>query len=130
MPPSPSVLATALALAAVFATGGGGYWPLVALEVLFGALWALDFPARRTSLYALVGPGRVASAVSLETVSMQVAKMTGPVMAGVGLARLGPAAVLRRGGGPLRGPDCSSRSGSPRGSAAPRARPALPWQPP
>src|SRR6267142_5244798 len=36
-------LVTALALAAVFAAGRGGFWPMVALEVLFGALWALDF---------------------------------------------------------------------------------------
>jgi predicted MFS family arabinose efflux permease len=85
-------LATALALTAVFASGRGAYWPLVALEVLFGVLWALDFPARRTALYSLVGPSRVATAVSLETVSMQLAKMAGPVLAGIGLARLGPAA--------------------------------------
>lgn len=84
-------LATGLALAAVFAAGRGSFWPMVGLEVLFGVLWALDFPARRTALYALVGPRRVATAVSLETVSMQVAKMIGPVLAGVGLARLGPA---------------------------------------
>jgi MFS family permease len=84
-------LATGLALATVFAAGWGGFWPMVGLEVLFGVLWALDFPARRTALYALVGPRRVATAVSLETVSMQVAKMIGPVLAGVGLARLGPA---------------------------------------
>ena len=87
-------LATALALTAVFASGRGAYWPLVALEVLFGVLWALDFPARRTALYALVGPSRVATAVSLETVSMQLAKMVGPVLAGVGLAHLGPAACF------------------------------------
>jgi MFS family permease len=84
-------LVTGAALAAVFATGRGGFWPLVGLEMLFGALWALDFPARRTALYALVGSRRVAAAVSLETVSMQVAKMIGPVLAGIGLARLGPA---------------------------------------
>ena len=84
-------LVTALALAAVFAAGRGGFWPMVGLEMLFGVLWALDFPARRTALYALVGPRRVATAVSLETVSMQVAKMIGPVLAGIGLARLGPA---------------------------------------
>jgi len=84
-------LATGLALAAVFAAGRGGFWPMVGLEVLFGVLWALDFPARRTALYALVGPRRVATAVSLETVSMQVAKMIGPVLAGIGLARIGPA---------------------------------------
>ena len=71
-------LVTALALAAVFAAGRGGFGPLVGLEMLFGVLWALDFPARRTALYALVGPRRVATAVSLETVSMQVAKMVGP----------------------------------------------------
>jgi predicted MFS family arabinose efflux permease len=82
---------TGLALAALFFTGRGGFWPMVALAVLFGVLWAVDFPARRTALYALVGPRRVASAVSLETVSMQVAKMVGPVLAGVGLARVGPA---------------------------------------
>jgi MFS family permease len=84
-------LATGLALAAVFAAGRGSFWPMVGLEVLFGILWALDFPARRTALYALVGPRRVATAVSLETVSMQVAKMIGPVLAGIGLAHLGPA---------------------------------------
>ena len=84
-------LATGLALAAVFAAGRGGFWPMVGLEVLFGVLWAIDFPARRTALYALVGPRRVATAVSLETVSMQVAKMVGPVLAGIGLARVGPA---------------------------------------
>ncbi len=85
---------TGLALAGLFAAGWGRYGPLVGLAALFGVLWALDFPARRTALYALVGPGRVAAAVSLETVSMQIAKMTGPVLAGVGLAKLGPAPVF------------------------------------
>src|SRR5262249_5823436 len=83
---------TGLALAALFASGRGGYWSLVPLELLFGAVWALDFPTRRTALYTLVGAGRVATAVSLETVSMQLAKMGGPVLAGVGLAHVGPAA--------------------------------------
>src|SRR3989442_1489461 len=96
-------LATALALAAIFASRAGGYWPLVALEVVFGAMWALDFPARRTALYTILGASRVAQAVSLETVSMQIAKMLGPLAAGVCLARLGPAAsylvmALVRGG--------------------------------
>jgi len=82
---------TGLALCALFGSGRGAYWPLVGLEVVFGVAWALDFPARRTALYALVGPRRVAAAVSLETVSMQLAKIAGPVIAGIGLARLGPA---------------------------------------
>jgi MFS family permease len=87
-------VATALALFLLFATGHGGYWPLVGLEMLFGVLWALDFPARRTALFSLVGAGRVATAISLETVSMQLAKMVGPVLAGVGLAKLGPGACF------------------------------------
>ena len=84
-------LVTALALGIIFAAGVGGYRPLVAFQPLIGALWAVEFPTRRTSLYALVGPSRVASAVSLETVSMQVAKVAGPLTAGIGLAHLGPA---------------------------------------
>jgi MFS family permease len=84
--------ATALLLALIFAAGVGGYGPLVACEVVFGLVWALDFPARRTALYSLLGAARVAQAVSLETVSMQLAKIGGPLVAGACLARLGPAA--------------------------------------
>jgi len=85
------LLAAAL-LAVVFATGHGGYWVLLALEFVFGVVWALDFPARRTALYAVLGAPRVAQAVSLETVSMQIAKMVGPLAAGFCLARAGPMA--------------------------------------
>jgi len=85
---------TGLALTLLFVSGHGAYWPLVGLEATFGVLWALDFPARRTALYSLVGPSRVATAISLETVSMQIAKMAGPVLAGLGLARLSPAACF------------------------------------
>jgi MFS family permease len=85
---------TAATLAILFSTGLGGYEVLVALEVVFGLVWALDFPARRTSLYALLGASRVAQAVSLETVSMQIAKILGPLAAGLCLARLGPAACF------------------------------------
>jgi MFS family permease len=85
---------TGLALMLLFVTGHGTYWALVALEAIFGVLWALDFPARRTALYSLVGAGRVATAISLETVSMQIAKIVGPVLAGIGLAHLSPAACF------------------------------------
>ncbi len=87
-----SGVVTALALAVLFATGAGSYGALVTLEVVFGALWALDFPARRTALYTILGAQRVAQAVSLETVSMQLGKIIGPLAAGVCLARLGPGA--------------------------------------
>ena len=84
--------ATSVTLALLFATGNGGYWPLVAVELIFGVLWTLDFPARRTMLFSMLGASRVAQAVSLETVSMQIAKMVGPLAAGACLAQLGPTA--------------------------------------
>jgi MFS family permease len=83
-------LAGALALFGLFAAGRGSYTPLVLVETLLGAAWAIDFPVRRTVLYTLVGPGRVTNAVSLESVSGQGSKMLGPLVAGLLLARVGP----------------------------------------
>jgi MFS family permease len=83
---------TALVLALLFGLGLGRYGALIACEVVLGLTWTLDFPARRTALYSLLGATRVAQAVSLETVSMQAAKIVGPLLAGACLARLGPAA--------------------------------------
>src|SRR5499427_9541912 len=77
---------------ALLAVDAARYWPLVALEGAFGILWSLDFPARRTALFSMLGATRVAQAVSLETVSMQIAKMVGPVVAGACLGSLGPTA--------------------------------------
>ena len=86
--------ATALALAVLFGSGGGSYWTFVGLEVVLGVVFALDFPARRTAVYALLGSSRVAQAMSLESVSMQIAKMVGPLLAGFCLARLGVTAAF------------------------------------
>jgi MFS family permease len=84
-------LCTALVLALLFGRGLGGLWPLLALEVLLGAAWAIDFPARRAVLYTLVGPGKLTNAVSLDSVSMQGTKMLGPLLGGLLLGRIGPA---------------------------------------
>src|SRR5262249_47402855 len=85
-----TISATAsLALAVIFGSGRGSYGALVTCEVILGLMWALDFPARRTALYSLLGASRVAQAVSLETVSMQVGKIVGPLLAGACLARAG-----------------------------------------
>jgi len=50
----------------------------------------MDFTTRRTVVYTLIGPDRLASAVSLDTVSMQLAKMLGPLAGGLLLAHGGP----------------------------------------
>jgi MFS family permease len=82
-------IAASAALATIFATGHGSFWPLVSLQVVLGTVWAVDFTVRRTVVYTLVGPARLASAVSLDTVSMQLAKMLGPLMGGILLAQTG-----------------------------------------
>src|SRR5262249_3994068 len=81
----------ALALLAMFAVDAAGYGPLVALEGGFGILWSLDFPARRTALFSMLGASSVAQAGSPETGAMRIARMRGPVFRGGGLGRLGPA---------------------------------------
>jgi MFS family permease len=79
-------------LAFLFAAGLAGFGILVALEILLGVAWVLDFPSRRTVLFAVVGRERLTTAVSLESMSMQGAKMIGPLLGGILLSRLGPAA--------------------------------------
>jgi MFS family permease len=84
-------LSSALVLAVFFGTGVGQLWQLIVLQLVLGTAWAIDFPARRTVLYTLVGRGRIANAISLESVSMQGTKMIGPLVGGLLLARAGPA---------------------------------------
>jgi MFS family permease len=84
------VVASTLAL--LFAAGLAGFGILVALQILLGVAWVLDFPSRRTVLFAVVGRQRLTTAVSLESMSMQGAKMIGPLAGGLLLSRLGPAA--------------------------------------
>jgi len=82
----------AAALALLFAAGFGSFGVLVAIEVVLGVAWVLDFPARRTVLFAVAGRERLTTVVSLEFMSMQGAKMIGPLLAGFLLARFGAAA--------------------------------------
>jgi MFS family permease len=79
-------------LAILFATGRAGFGILIAIQVVLGVAWVLDFPSRRTVLFAVAGRERLTAAFSLETVSMQVAKMIGPSSGAFLLARYGPAA--------------------------------------
>jgi MFS family permease len=86
-----NVLAAA-GLAFLFGAGLGGFGALVAIQVVLGVAWVLDFPARRTVLYAVAGRERLTTVVSLEFMSMQGAKMIGPLLGGFILARFGPTA--------------------------------------
>jgi MFS family permease len=85
-------VAAALALAVLFGAGLAGFGALVAIEAILGIAWVLDFPSRGTVLFVVAGRARLTAAVSLETMSMQAAKMVGPLLGGLLLARMGPTA--------------------------------------
>ena len=85
-------IAAALVLGLLFGTGLAGFGALVSIEAILGVAWVLDFPSRRTVLFVVAGRDRLTAAVSLETMSMQAAKMIGPLLGGLLLARAGPAA--------------------------------------
>jgi hypothetical protein len=85
-------IAAASALALLFAGSLAGFGVLVTIEVILGIAWVLDFPARRTVLFTVAGRERLTAAASLETMSTQAAKLVGPLLGGVLLARLGPTA--------------------------------------
>src|SRR5262245_2882664 len=71
-------LAATAALLVLFGAGRGRFGYLVALEVLLGIAWAIDFPSRRTAVYTLVGASRLTNAISLDSVSLQGTKVLGP----------------------------------------------------
>jgi MFS family permease len=84
-------IAAASVLALVFGSGFGGFGVLIAIEAILGIAWVLDFPARRTVLFVVAGRERLTTAVSIESMSMQAAKLVGPLLGGLLLARLGAA---------------------------------------
>jgi MFS family permease len=83
----------ALALASIAVSGSLDLWALLIIELVLGVTWAVDWPARRTALYSVVGPGRLANAFSLENMSQQASKMVGPATAGFMLGSIGPIGV-------------------------------------
>lgn len=58
-------------------------WHVFLGAMLLGWSTILDFPSRRSFIYDLVGPQRVVSAMSFETVSNTVGKFVGPLLGGL-----------------------------------------------
>lgn len=83
-------LAVALALAALFASGQPRFELLLGLELLVGIGWVLDYPTRRTVVSSLVPARRLTNAISLESMSQQGTKMSGPLLGGLLLGQAGP----------------------------------------
>ncbi len=83
-----------LLLYALIVSGRASYWPLVGIMLASGIVNALDGPARQIYVLDLVGPERVAGAVSLYEVILNLSRVLGPAVGGVLLALSGPAACV------------------------------------
>ncbi|HEX7787353.1 MAG TPA: MFS transporter, partial [Methylomirabilota bacterium] len=92
-----SVLAAqALTLAALVTTGAIRYWHVCVLALVWGVVTTLDLPVRQSLVMELVGRDDVVSAVSLNSACFNAARIVGPAVAGVLIARVGltPAFLL------------------------------------
>jgi MFS family permease len=88
----PLMALPALALWALVAAGTVEPWMVYALVFVRGTVNAFDNPARQSFVIELVGHDRVVNAVSLNSVIVQAARISGPAAAGgvIALAGVGP----------------------------------------
>lgn len=89
-----SFAALGLALAACAATGSATVPVIFVVTGLTGVTTALDAPARQVFVLDLVGPARLASAVSLWEVVINLSRIVGPAAGGLLLALASPAACF------------------------------------
>jgi MFS family permease len=79
----------ALGIAALVWTGRVEYWHVAVMAVLWGLANALDQPARQSFVVELVGRADLVSAVGLTSAAFNSARIIGPAIGGVLIARAG-----------------------------------------
>jgi predicted MFS family arabinose efflux permease len=86
----------ALGLAALVASGHVEYWHVALLAFCSGLVNVIDQPARQSLVAEMVGRANVGSAVALNSASFNAARIVGPGLGGVVIARYGvtPAFVV------------------------------------
>jgi len=67
---------------------------VMALAAVMGVNQALYFPARQATVLEMVGRGELASAVALNSVAFNLARVIGPALGGIVIATLGVAACF------------------------------------
>jgi predicted MFS family arabinose efflux permease len=71
------------------ATGRVQYWHVAALGLVLGFANVFDQPARQSFVVEMVGKGDVANAVALNSAAFNAARIVGPAVAGVLIAKVG-----------------------------------------
>jgi predicted MFS family arabinose efflux permease len=87
-----SVLACqTLTLALLVATGRVRYWHICVLAVVWGIANTIDLPARQSFVVELVGRSDVTNAIALNSAAFNLARIAGPAVGGLLIARAGVA---------------------------------------
>lgn len=84
----------ALTLFVLVATGAATLWMVYALVLARGLVTAVDNPTRQSFISEMVGPANVVNAVSLNSILVQTARITGPAAAALVIATSGVAACF------------------------------------
>jgi MFS family permease len=79
----------ALTLGVLVWSGHARYWNVAVMAVMWGVMSALDQPTRQSFVVELVDRRHVASAVGMNSASFNSARILGPAVAGVLIARVG-----------------------------------------
>jgi MFS family permease len=79
----------ALTLGTLAWSGHARYWHVAVMAVLWGIMSAIDQPARQSLVMELVGREHVTSAVGLNSAAFNGARIIGPSIAGILIARVG-----------------------------------------
>jgi MFS family permease len=79
----------ALTLGLLAWSGQARYWHVLVVAVCWGVMSAIDQPARQSLVMELVGRADVTSAVGLNSASFNGARIVGPSIAGILIARVG-----------------------------------------
>ena len=82
-------LVAALVMTVLLFSGREVYWHAYIVIVATGTGWSLDTPARRSLILDLVGRSTVTNAIALDSTSMHLSKLAGPLAAGVLIAAIG-----------------------------------------
>lgn len=89
------MLAQAVTLAALVAQGHVEFWHVAVLATVYGVANTVDIPARQAFVVELVGKGDLVSAIALNSAMFNGARIVGPAIAGIVIARWGlPLAFL------------------------------------
>jgi MFS family permease len=83
--------AQALLLAALVYQGHVQYWHVAVMAAVYGVANAIDMPARQAFIVEMVGRGSLRSAIALNSAMFNGARVIGPALAGLVIARWGTA---------------------------------------